>query len=152
MENITARHQTIDRYNSKADSLKIDNRLPSELPILLEGAGFHIVTSTLEVIDENHAIILLLLKEGHFAIHLYPTIRYVATDLFLCEPGAAPEKILQGLRRLFHPEKFRTTYLKRGDFTASTDMKPKIKTRMAPLRRIHNTGAKVIRLLAHRRH
>ena len=29
-------------------------------------------------------------------------------------------------------------------------MKPKIKSRVAPLRRIHNTGAKVIRLLARR--
>ena len=144
MENITARHQTIDMYNCQAKSLKIDNGLPSELPALLETFGLHVVTSTLEVIDESHAIILLLLKEGHFAVHLYPSLHYVATDLFLCEPGAAPEKILQGLRGIFHPEKFRTTYLKRGDFTASTDMKPKIKIRMAPLRRIHNTGAKVI--------
>ncbi|MGP1585317.1 MAG: S-adenosylmethionine decarboxylase family protein [Schwartzia sp. (in: firmicutes)] len=151
MEQITARHQTMDMYNCNADHLHLDSELPRELPTLVESAGFHIVTSTLEVIDENHAVILLLLKEGHFAVHLYPAIRYVATDLFLCEPGAAPEKILQGLRKIFHPEKFRTTYLKRGDFTASTDMKPKIKTHMAPLRRIHNTGAKVIRLLAHRR-
>ena len=152
MENITARHQTMDMYNCQADSLHLDNSLPGDLSALLEGTGFHIITSTLEVIDENHAVILLLLKEGHFAVHLYPAIRYVATDLFLCEIAAAPEKILQGLQRLFHPEKFRTTYLKRGDFTVNADMKPKIKTRMAPLRRIHNTGAKVIRLLAHRHH
>lgn len=152
MENIVARHQTLDMYNCKPDNLKGDNGIQRDLPALLEGAGFHIITSKTEIIDDAHTVIFLLLREGHFAVHLYPYLHYVATDLFLCEPGAAPEKVLQGIRKLFHPEKFRTTYLKRGDFTRSADMKPKIKTRVATLRRIHNTGAKVIRLLAHRRH
>lgn len=151
MENIVARHQTLDMYNCKPDKLASNNDIYFELLPLLEKIGFHPITSKTEIIDEKHTIILILLREGHFAVHLYPQLHYVATDLFLCEQGAAPEKVLQGLRNLFRPEKFRTTYLKRGDFTDSADMKPKIKNRMAPLRRIHNTGAKVIRLLAHRR-
>ena len=95
----------------------------------------------------------MLLAEGHFAIHLYKSFAYVAADLFLCQFSAAPEDLLQKIKNIFKPEKFRTTYLKRGDFSVSgADMKPQTKTKVAPLRRIHNTGAKVIRLLAHRKH
>ncbi|MBQ8698708.1 MAG: S-adenosylmethionine decarboxylase, partial [Schwartzia sp.] len=109
--------------------------------------------STLQDINENHTALMLLLAEGHFAIHLYRNLAYVAADLFLCEFSAAPEDLLQKIKNIFKPEKFRTTYLKRGDFSISgADMKPQTKTRVAPLRRIHNTGAKVIRLLAHRKH
>ena len=111
------------------------------------------MASTLQDIDEGHSALILLLAEGHFAIHLYHDLAYVAADLFLCEQAAAPEDLLQKIKNVFKPEKFRTTYLKRGDFSVSgADMKPQTKTRVAPLRRIHNTGAKVIRLLAHRKH
>ena len=120
---------------------------------LFEEHGFHVMASTLQDIDESHSALILLLAEGHFAIHLYHELAYVAADLFLCQFSAAPEDLLQKIKNVFKPEKFRTTYLKRGDFSVSgADMKPQTKTRVAPLRRIHNTGAKVIRLLAHRKH
>ena len=101
--------------------------------------------------DDGHFAILVLLKEGHMTIHAYSELKYVAADVFLCDQNAEPELFFKALRSFFKPDKTKTTYLKRGDFGTVKDMKPKIKTKVAPLRRIHNTGARVIRLLAHRK-
>ena len=153
MDNIIARHLTADFYGCKESRLADEESLTVKVSSLFETHGFHVMASTLQDIDENHSALLMLLAEGHFAIHLYRDLSYVAADLFLCERAAAPEDLLQKIKNIFKPEKFRTTYLKSGDFNVSgADMKPQTKTRVAPLRRIHNTGAKVIRLLAHRKH
>ncbi len=153
METITARHLTADFYGCKTSRLTDEDSLRIKVSALFEESGFHVMASTIQDLNEDHAALLLLLSEGHFAIHLYKSISYVAADFFLCEPAAAPEDLLQKIRSIFKPEKFRTTYLKRGDFSVNgADMKPQTTTRVAPLRRIHNTGAKVIRLLAHRKH
>ena len=58
--------------------------------------------------------------------------------------------ISKAMRSFFKPDKTKTTLLKRGDFTSAKEIKPKVKTHVAPLRKIHNTGAKVIRILARR--
>ena len=153
MDKIIARHLTADLYGCKTSPLIDEDSLSVKVSSLFDGHGFHVLSSTMQDIDEDHAALLILLAEGHFAIHLYRNLAYVAADLFLCELAAAPEDLLQQIKNIFKPEKFRTTYLKRGDFSVSgADMKPQTKTRVAPLRRIHNTGAKVIRLLAHRKH
>ena len=153
MDKIIARHLTADLYGCKASRLLDEESLSVKVSSLFEEHGFQVMASTLQDVDESHSALILLLAEGHFAIHLYHDLAYVAADLFLCEFSAAPEDLLQKIKNIFKPEKFRTTYLKRGDFSVSgADMKPQTKTRVAPLRRIHNTGAKVIRLLAHRKH
>ena len=77
----------------------------------------------------------------------FPDLQYVSADAFLCEEDAAPEQVFSSIKKLFKPEKTKTTILKRGDFGTNTDMKPKTKTKVAPLRRIHNTGSKVINML-----
>ena len=153
MDKIIARHLTADLYGCKASRLADEESLSVKVASLFEEHGFQVLAVTTQDIDENHSALLILLAEGHFAIHLYKHLAYVAADLFLCEVSAAPEDLLQKIKNIFKPEKFRTTYLKRGDFSVSgADMKPQTKTKVAPLRRIHNTGAKVIRLLAHRKH
>ncbi len=153
MDKIIARHLTADLYGCKESRLADEESLSVKVSSLFEEHGFRVMASTLQDVDENHTALLILMAEGHFAIHLYRELAYVAADLFLCEYAAAPEDLLQKIRNVFKPEKFRTTYLKRGDFNVSgADMKPQTKTGTAPLRRIHNTGAKVIRLLAHRKH
>ncbi|MBR1553415.1 MAG: S-adenosylmethionine decarboxylase [Schwartzia sp.] len=153
MDKIIARHLTADLYGCKENRLADKENLSVKVAALFEEHGFHVLSESTIDIDEDHAALLMLFAEGHFAIHLYKNLAYVAADLFLCEFAAAPEDLLQKIKGIFKPEKFRTTYLKRGDFSVSgADMKPQTKTRVAPLRRIHNTGAKVIRLLAHRKH
>lgn len=54
------------------------------------------------------------------------------------------------MRNFFKPDKIKSTLLKRGNFGTPKDIRPKVKTKVAPLRKIHNTGAKVLRVLARR--
>lgn len=147
MDKVSARHLAADFYACRTDSAE-----ELESSGLMERNGYHVLASESHDVDENHKVFVSILREGHFVLHLYRDISYVAADFFVCQNDAAPEKLLKELRAIFRPEKFRTTYLKRGDFSsAGTDMRPKMKTRLAPLRRIHNTGAKVIRMLAKKR-
>ena len=73
-----------------------------------------------------------------------------AASSSICDTEAEPEIIFRALRKFFQPDKVRTTFLKRGDFGSNKDARPKIKNRIAPVRRIRNTGAKVVRILARR--
>ena len=93
---------------------------------------------------------MMLFREGHMVLHIYTKLKYVAIDIFLCQENAEPEHIAKEMRDFFKPDKTKTTLLKRGDFGSAKDIRPKVKTRVAPLRKIHNTGAKVLRVLARR--
>ena len=147
---IIARHLTVDMYNCKTKKLADIELLKTALQDMIQDSSFHMLTLDTQVIEEGHFAMMLILKEGHLTIHTYAGLKYVAADIFLCVQDAEPENLFKDLRNFIKPYKTKTTYLKRGDFGTVKDMKPKIKTRVAPLRRIHNTGAKVIRLLAHR--
>ena len=147
---ILARHLTADLYNCKENKLLNMEMTVAALRRLAEETGFHVLQIDTQIIEKGHFVILLALREGHLALHTYTELRYAAGDIFLCDANAEPEMLFKGLRNFFKPEKIRTTFLKRGDFGSAKDIKPKIKSRVAPLRRIHNTGAKVIRLLARR--
>lgn len=142
-----SRHVTFDLYTCKPVETDIVSHLREELPTLLENAGFHVLLTDSRSIDESHLAAVILMNEGHFTVHLYPELKYAACDFYLCAPGAKPEQIFKELKSVLRPEKTKTTYLKRGDFGTVTDMKPKIKTRFAPLRKIKNTGAKMISCL-----
>ena len=54
------------------------------------------------------------------------------------------------LSKFFKPDKTKSTFLKRGDFGLEREIKPKIKVRVAPLRRVKNAGAKVVKKLVRR--
>ena len=144
---ITSRHLTFDLYTCKPAEIDTVSHLREELPAMLTAAGFHVLLTDSRSIDDTHLAAVVLMSEGHFTIHLYPELKYAACDFYLCAPGAKPEQIFKELKKLLHPEKTKTTYLKRGDFGTVTDMKPKVKTRFAPLRKIKNTGAKMISCL-----
>ena len=147
---IMARHLTGDLYNCKASKLKDRDGIKAALErVLAEHGCLPLELSAAEVSDDHFAVIALT-REGHVAVHVYAALRYVAVDVFLCKEGAEPELMFKSLRGVFLPDKTKTTILKRGDFGTEREIKPKTKTKMAPLRRIHNTGAKVIRILARR--
>lgn len=147
---ILARLMTADLYNCKNSKLQEPETIEAMVRELLKTAGFNLLDLRQNQMAEDHYAIAAFYQQGHLVLHIYPALRYVAADIFLCEEGAAPEDIFKGLRRFFKPDKNKTTFLKRGDFTSPKDVRPKIKTHVAPLRRIHNTGAKVIRILARR--
>lgn len=145
-----ARHLTADLYGCKDGKLSDMPLCAAMVEELVKVAGFHLLHADAEAMEEGHFVLLMAFKEGHLALHAYVALGYIAADIFLCEPDAEPEGLFKSLRKFFRPEKFRTTFLKRGDFADAREIRPKIKTRVAPLRRIHNTGAKVMRLLARR--
>lgn len=151
-KNFSSRQFTMDLYDCKqslfASSQSLDD-WEKNLQKILSEANITVLSTTSQDLQENkdRQSLLFLLDNGHFAIHIYHQLHYVAADLFLCEEHAKPEMILQGLRNLFKPVKVRTTYLKRGDLR-NKNIRPKIKTRTAPLRRIRNTGMTVMRLLS----
>ncbi len=146
-----ARHLTVDLYNCKTDRMQEPDALKETLRAILDEAGYQPLEMAAAGISEDHYTVLSVFAHGHIAMHLYTKLRYVAIDIFLCKENAEPEQLFKALRSFFKPDKFKTTLLKRGDFGKEREIKPKTKTRVAPLRRIHNTGAKVIRILARRK-
>lgn len=146
-----ARHLTVDLYNCKAERLQDMETVKENLRAVVLESGYQPLEITAASITEEHFTVVAIFGQGHIALHVYTKLRYVAIDVFLCKENAEPEAVFKALRKFFQPDKIKTTLLKRGDFGKEKEIKPKTKTRVAPLRRIHNTGAKVIRILARRK-
>ena len=147
---ILARHLTADLFNCKNNKLTDIDLIKSTLQELLAELQLKMINFIDEKINDDQSVLVAVLNQGHITMHVYPELKYVAMDIFLCQENAEPDKLAQGMRTFFKPDKTKTTVLKRGNFGSAKDLKPKVKTKVAPLRRIHNTGAKVIRILAHR--
>ena len=145
---ILARHLTVDFYNCASNKLQDLRVIEGLVREVMEGQGYELLEFSGEAVAENHSVVMGIFRDGHIALHIYGELRYVAMDLFLCREQAEPEDFYRGFQKFFKPDKMKATLLKRGDF--GREIKPKIKTRVAPLRKIHNTGAKVIRILARR--
>ena len=144
---IIARHITVDMYKCKTSCFDDMHALQNTIKTMLQESDLEILSSSSQMMTDEHIAIVLLFNEGHITVHAFPDLQYVSADAFLCEEDAAPEQVFSSIKKLFKPEKTKTTILKRGDFGTNTDMKPKTKTKVAPLRRIHNTGSKVINML-----
>ena len=144
---IIARHITVDMYKCKTTCFDDMHALQNTIKTMLQESDLEILSSNSQMMPDEHIAIVLLFNEGHITVHAFPDLQYVSADAFLCEEDAAPEQVFSSIKKLFKPEKTKTTILKRGDFGTNTDMKPKTKTKVAPLRRIHNTGSKVINML-----
>lgn len=147
---ILARHLTADLFNCKNNKLTDIDLIKSTLQELLAELQLTMINFAAEKINDDQFVLVAILNQGHITMHVYPELKYVAMDIFLCQENAEPDKLAQSIRTFFKPDKTKTTVLKRGNFGSAKDLKPKVKTKVAPLRRIHNTGAKVIHILAHR--
>ncbi len=145
-----ARHLTVDLYNCKTERLQEVDTVKETLQTIVGETGYQSIDTMAASVTEEHFTVMSVLGEGHIVLHVYTKLRYVAIDIFLCKENAEPEQLFKALRSFFKPDKIKTTQLKRGDFGKEKEIKPKTKTRVAPLRKIHNTGAKVIRILARR--
>ena len=147
---ILARHLTADLFNCQNSQLNDNELILDMLKKILQDLELQLISFSTETLDSGHNALMLVLADGHITLHIYPDMKYVALDVFLCQENAEPDKLGQAIRTFFKPDKTKTTVLKRGDFGAPKEIKPKVKTKVAPLRTIHNTGAKVIRILARR--
>lgn len=143
---ILARQLTIDLYNCNTKKLQDAEEIKAVVAKVV-GDTPNLQSSN---ITESHIAIIGAFDLGHIAVHVYSEYRYVAVDVFTFSEDTEPELLSKELRKFFQPDKIKSTFLKRGDFGQEKEIKPKIKTRVAPLRKIHNTGAKVIKTLVRR--
>ena len=143
---ILARQLTLDLYNCDTKPLEnfgnlkeiLSNLIGEEPTVISDGE------------TKEHCAIICASSKGHIALHIYKSLRYVAVDIFICNENSEPEELAKVLRKYFRPDKMKSTFLKRGDFGQEKEVKPKIKTKVAPLRRVRNAGAKVVKKLVRR--
>ena len=140
---ILARQLTLDLYN--CDTARLGN--VDEIKDALNNVIGNEPRLISEAIDEGHCSIIGAFTEGHIALHVYKELRYVAADIFTCSESEDSEELAKVISKFFKPDKIKSTFLKRGDFGLEREIKPKIKVRVAPLRRVKNAGAKVVRKL-----
>ena len=142
---ILSRQLTLDLYNCSHKKLSDIDEIKK---ILQETLGENPKLLSAQLEGERFSVISAFM-EGHIALHIYGDLRYVAADIFTCAENIEPEELASVLRKFFQPDKMKSTFLNRGDFNKA-ELKPKIKTRVAPLRRVRNAGEKVVRKLVRR--
>ncbi|EJO22981.1 S-adenosylmethionine decarboxylase [Selenomonas sp. FOBRC6] len=147
---IQSRLLTVDFYNCKADKCTDEEALRAKVSAALRELDLVPLQIISDVQESGHISLMALLQDGHLALHVHPELRHVSLDIYLCAEDAALDPIARTMRRAFQPEKTKTTHLRRGDFRSPTEIRPKTTTRVAPIRKIKSTGAKVIRILARR--
>jgi len=147
---IQSRLLAVDFYNCKGDKCGDETALRAKVSESLAAIGLVPLQIVSDVQASGHISLMALLPDGHIALHVHPDLRHVSLDIYLCMEDAALEPIANSMRRAFQPDKTKSTHLRRGDFRAPSEIRPKTTTRVAPIRRIKSTGAKVIRILARR--
>lgn len=151
MLGIIGRHLTIDLYGCIFESLDNVDFVKETMLTAIKEANMTFLTFTHHKFDPQGLTIVALLAEGHMSIHTYPTMSYTAVDIFTSGEHSYPDQAIKVLKQSFKPEKIKTTNIKRGDFVSLSDMKPKIRLSITPMRRVRDTGAKVFRFLSRSR-
>lgn len=146
--NIQSRLLTVDFYNCKGEKFYDEEALRTKITETLHSLSLTPMQIIADGEHSSHLSLLVLLPDGHLALHVHPRLRHVSLDIYLCAKDAVPDPIAQSFRKIFQPEKTKSTHLRRGDFRSFTEIKPKTTTRVAPFRKIKSTAAKVIRSLA----
>ena len=140
---ILARQLTLDLYNCNDKKFFDFTAIKSVIDSVFDVESKIMSTS----LDNEHSAFVAAFKEGHIALHIYSALKYVAVYIFTCNESGESEELAKVLSKYFQPEKTKSTYLKRGDFGLEKEIKPKIKVRVAPLRKVRNVGAKVVKKL-----
>ncbi len=144
---VIGKHLTIDMYGCNFDNLNNIEFIKSSMFTAIQEANMTLLDFTSYKFEPQNLTILALLAEGHMSIHTYSALGYAAVDIFICGDLSRADKAAAALRRSIKPEKTKTTNIKRGDFGSESDMKPKVKISITPLRRVRDTGAKMLHFL-----
>ena len=147
---IQSRLLTVDFYNCKAEKCTSEDALRAKVSNALRELDLVPLQIISNVQESGHISLMALLPDGHLALHVHPELHHVSLDIYLCAENAALDPIAQTMRRTFQPDKTKTTHLRRGDFRSPGEIRPRTTTRVAPIRKIKSTGAKVLRILARR--
>ena len=145
---LIGRHLIVDMYGCNPRALDDMDFIKEAMEKAIEDTGLTILNTTCHNILPHGMAAHILLAESHLTIHTYPELGYAAIDVFTFSKNVHPEKSVSVLKAFFKPEKTKATTIKRGDFGSLKDMKPKTSISIAPLRRVRNTGAKMLKLLS----
>lgn len=145
---VIGKHLTVDMYGCSFASLDNLEFVKSAMMAAVKEANMTLLDFSSYKFEPQGLTALALLAESHMSIHTYPELGYAAVDVFTCGDHSRPDKAVAVLKRFFKPEKTKTTNIKRGDFGSERDMKPKVKISIAPMRRVRNTGVRVLKFLS----
>jgi S-adenosylmethionine decarboxylase len=144
---IIGKHLIVDMYGCNFDQLNNLEFIKSAMLAAVAEANMTLLDYSQFKFEPQGLTAIALLAESHMSIHTYPELGYAAIDVFTCGDHSRPDKAVIMLKKILMPEKTKITNIRRGDFGSESDMKPKIKVSMTPMRRVRSTGAKVFRFL-----
>jgi S-adenosylmethionine decarboxylase len=145
---VIGKHLTVDMYGCGFEQLNNLEFIKNAMLAAVSEANMTLLNFTYHKFEPQGLTALALLAESHMSIHTYPEMGYAAIDVFTCGDHSRPDLAVQVLNRFLQPEKTKTTNIRRGDFGSVSDMKPKVKVKITPMRRVRDTGAKVFRFLS----
>ena len=145
------RHTTADFYGCRREALNNMEELQSMISLAVNSANLKMLSFQSYQFAPEGITVLALLTDGHLGIHTYPELGFAAVDIFTCDSQSLPEKALAAIKASLVPEKTKNTQIKRGDFGSERDMKPRTKTNSGPIRRVKDTGSKVLKFLANKK-
>lgn len=144
------RHTTADLYGCRREVLNDMEQLQSLLSQAINAANLKMLSIQSYQFEPEGITVLALLTDGHIGIHTYPELGFAAVDLFTCDSHSLPEKAFAIIKKVLSPEKTKNTLIKRGDFGSERDMKPRTKTHSGAIRKVRDTGSRVIKFLSNR--
>ena len=140
---------TVDMYGCRREVLCDLESIQSAMVGAINAAGLILLSFSSQRCEESSGLnAVALLSGSHISIHTYPDLGFAAVDVFTCDPQSHPEKAITILKKSILPEKTRITLIKRGDFGSERDMKPRSKLSSGPIRRVKDTGSKVMQFLS----
>ena len=144
------RHTTADFYGCRREVLNDMDQLQKILSLAIHTADLRMLSIQTYQFSPEGITVLALLTDGHLGIHTYPEVGFAAIDIFTCDSSSMPEKALAVIKCELVPEKTKNTLIKRGDFGSERDMKPRTKTNSGPIRKVKDTGSKVLKFLSNK--
>ncbi|MBP2645032.1 MAG: S-adenosylmethionine decarboxylase proenzyme [Firmicutes bacterium] len=148
MIKISGKHLTVDMYGCKSNALNNIEFIRTAMLTALKESNLTLLNFTYHQFDSQRVIAVAILEESHMNIHTYPELSYAAIDIFTCGDPSRADKAVALLKNFLKPERTKITNIRRGDFISESDIRPKIKISIAPLRRVRSTGARVLRFLS----
>lgn len=148
MRKVLGKHLSVDMYGCSFENLNNMDFIKNAIYAAISEAGMTPLEFNCHKFEPQGLAVLLLLAEGHISLHTYPDLGYAAIDIFTCEDQTRPNVMIKILKHYFRPGKTKTTTIKRGDFGSERDMRPRVKVSVAPLRRVRDTGARVLKFLS----
>ncbi|CUH97758.1 hypothetical protein P22_3902 [Propionispora sp. 2/2-37] len=148
MRKVLGRHLAVDLYDCSFENLDNMDFIKTAIYAAISESAMTPLEFSCHKFEPQGIAALMLLSEGHINLHTYPDLGYAAIDIFSCEDQARPNVMIKILKHYFRPGKIKTTTIKRGDFGSERDMRPRVKVSVAPLRRVRDTGARVLKFLS----